>query len=42
VAAGDEVLRHPLGTLKDGRAVQISTPNEPVAKNPTSRKAQGT
>jgi len=42
VAVGDEVLRHPLGALKDGRAVQISAPNEPVAKNPATGQPKDT
>ena len=41
VAVGDEVLRHPLGILKDGRPVQISEPSEPVAENPVAGQPQG-
>jgi len=38
VAAGDQLLRHPLGALKDGRAVQISeSAVEPLAVEPAPR-----
>jgi len=33
VAAGDQLLRHPLGALKDGRAVQIGDAAEPASEN---------
>jgi RND family efflux transporter MFP subunit len=40
VAAGDQLLRHPLGALKDGRAVQISALAEPVAESLAVGQAQ--
>lgn len=33
VAAGDQLLRHPLGVLKDGRAVEISDAIGPAGEN---------
>jgi len=33
VATGDQLLRHPLGALKDGRAVQIGDAAEPASEN---------
>lgn len=42
LAIGDEVLRHPLGILKDGRQVEISAPTNPVAENPPAGQPQDT
>jgi RND family efflux transporter MFP subunit len=40
VAAGDQLLRHPLGALKDGRAVQIGAVAEPVAGSLAAGQSQ--
>jgi hypothetical protein len=41
VAAGDLLLRHPLGALKDGREVQISEATAPVAEALAVEEPQG-
>lgn len=40
VVAGDRLLRHPLGALKDGRAVQISEAAGPVAESLAAGRQQ--
>jgi membrane fusion protein (multidrug efflux system) len=40
VADGDRLLRHPIGTLRDGQAVQ-QAPSAPAATAPTAAAASG-
>jgi membrane fusion protein (multidrug efflux system) len=40
LAIGDEVLRHPLGVLQDGRQVEIDGPGTSVAENPVAGQTQ--
>jgi len=42
IASGEVVLRHPLGMLKDGRAVQVSEAGEPVAKKSVNGQPRDT
>lgn len=42
IADGDKVLRHPLGALKDGRAVLVGDAGQPVAEKSTTGQPQGT
>jgi membrane fusion protein (multidrug efflux system) len=41
IAAGDEVLRYPLGALKDGRAVLVTEAGQPVAEQSTGGQPPG-
>jgi RND family efflux transporter MFP subunit len=42
LSIGDEVLRHPLGILKDGREVEISGPVESVSPSKLAQRSKNT